>query len=1336
MPTDSVIGIVVQARDEATRVLQGVRQEMALFGPSGQVLVDLGKKAEDSAAGVQRLGTSATAALAPMKVLGTELISGLSPALGQVGIAMISVTQATQRLALGLPLLASAGIALATVVGTELVGAILRARETFLAFQRDVQSADLSRITGQVQGLRRELEALTQSQEQLRGRLDPFATIERGYYGFQETRIRQRLEEAARLGGGATSAFARGREFSDYARAEQLVDTENPAASTLDPNRAARRLREQVGIQQRTLSDPIERSRLLAQLAADQTLQEPGGGADQRILASAQRALAQQDYQEALRLRRLAFRAADYASSAGAFDESQAFFPLPSNRLQELETSAQLARLQTPEYAFQREAQLRSAALAGDESAAYGITRPELQAASQQAIQQRVTLGRDELELQRQILEVQSQRTDLTDRQRDALEDQITGLRTAVDLARVNNELESARAVAEEERDNARIERLEKERSVIETIAGVRAQITAQQRLERDNPVAGALRGAQDFEDIAARQGERYRMALFGSLQTISGGITDILVAGLSGDLDRIGDIGKQMGQALMRGLIQELIVTPLVSTLSATLRGAIGGLFGGAGGAATAAGGGGLLALLGLSSPAQAGTAPNLPVGSIVQTAAGTGVVTASGAVVLSSGSATVGALQAPGGDLVAAAGAGASPFGGSASAAATSSQAAVGGTSLTSAALGGFAGAAAVGLTAYSASQYAQTTQDVAFAGVTGAVAGAAAGASIGGYFDSSGYGALIGAVAGAAISAGAAAYGKRNNRPSKADREKQEVSGVAASFQPMFADLDTAQTPEELYAVVKRYTHQGAGGERSGRGAENAGLVATVDIGGRVRVIGGATPDQLVARGDTVQVELIVGVAPEVKAPYEERLANAIKQAASRIRALGDQVRIFFERHLRGGITETTVLTLTRLAEATGQDLSVVAGTLNGLDPEVRDKILARIAANDVDGAVQLYAVESNLQAKVRLGEVLGARAASVPIDPNTGLPTADVPPLTPDEQAKLDDILRQMNTIPGGLDAAMADAITDGLTSDASISEAAGGPQGIDVSFHGVDVTIGVGNTAFTITTTTPTGALGQALSALSGGKAGGNIAGALANMGLGLISGPVGMLAALANLAIGFVAGKLRGEEMSLLGFKVTYSGPRSMGPHASRPRGADVDPDPNAGEPEGNPDEGVPEGSVTVGAPSVSAADNPGMTTGEAAAASGDTSSGIGEGGATGVFAEGGWVPGDPSRGDIVPARVGRRGRGIRMQGGEYVVNPDSAKAHAEDLEEINRRKPGKWPEPQVPSARRPDAASSIRGWSNEDLIAIGNRLAALNLLRDMKWWPSDNKPLTPGLQF
>src|SRR5262245_34112611 len=107
MPTESIVGIVIQARDEATRVLQQVRGELALFGPSGEKLVDLSKQAGQAEQGLQRLGASATTALSPLKILGNELVGTVAPALGQVGTTIISVTQATQRLALGLPLLAS-----------------------------------------------------------------------------------------------------------------------------------------------------------------------------------------------------------------------------------------------------------------------------------------------------------------------------------------------------------------------------------------------------------------------------------------------------------------------------------------------------------------------------------------------------------------------------------------------------------------------------------------------------------------------------------------------------------------------------------------------------------------------------------------------------------------------------------------------------------------------------------------------------------------------------------------------------------------------------------------------------------------------------------------------------------------------------------------------------------------------------------------------------------------------------------------------------------------------------------------------------------------------------
>src|SRR5262245_22904500 len=131
MATESVVGIVFQARDEATRVLQQVRGEMALFGPQGQVLVDLGQKADTAALGLRNLGAGANSALPAVKTLTGELLTGFAPALGQVGIALINVTQATERLRLGLPTLAAAGAAAATVFGVELASAVNRSREAF-----------------------------------------------------------------------------------------------------------------------------------------------------------------------------------------------------------------------------------------------------------------------------------------------------------------------------------------------------------------------------------------------------------------------------------------------------------------------------------------------------------------------------------------------------------------------------------------------------------------------------------------------------------------------------------------------------------------------------------------------------------------------------------------------------------------------------------------------------------------------------------------------------------------------------------------------------------------------------------------------------------------------------------------------------------------------------------------------------------------------------------------------------------------------------------------------------------------------------------------------------
>jgi hypothetical protein len=437
---------------------------------------------------------------------------------------------------------------------------------------------------------------------------------------------------------------------------------------------------------------------------------------------------------------------------------------------------------------------------------------------------------------------------------------------------------------------------------------------------------------------------------------------------------------------------------------------------------------------------------------------------------------------------------------------------------------------------------------------------------------------------------------------------------------------------------------------------------------------------------AKGVTVQI--VLGVAAEVKAPLEQRIARAIQQAAQRIKSLGP--RIFFTEQLEGGISRTTVLGLMRLAEASGQDISVVAATLNGLDPVARQKILDRIAAQDVDGAVDIHAVESNLQ-RVRVGQHRAVTAAAGGT-------------LTPAQAGQVNDVIDQAVDLgPDEIARRFREGIISQGGGEPSPNDPSGpvGPGINSVSFDGPNINVTMDDgTTLSVTPGSPSGLAGQ------------GVAGALTAMGVP--SGLANAIGSGVDLGITFGLGGIGGMLNTAAGLVVGLA--RGRGPLSGLPS-ISVTP-PNAGRGL-DPDEGftpeddaVPEGVVTVGEPTIADAPD-----GSGPGAPGDGTGGVGAGG-TGssgdpsAYAEGGWVRGRGRR-DTVRAR---------LTPGEFVATRGAAAEHGAELEEMNRRAAGNYPRAPEPPPM-----------SDEQIEQVFTRARSMSLKRDLGWFPGDRNMPRPA---
>ena len=79
----SSIEIVVHARDEASRVLDNVKNQLAIFDQFGRVASNLEQPIQRTAQAVTHLDTSFLRAGRSVRMLALPLVSELSPALGQ-----------------------------------------------------------------------------------------------------------------------------------------------------------------------------------------------------------------------------------------------------------------------------------------------------------------------------------------------------------------------------------------------------------------------------------------------------------------------------------------------------------------------------------------------------------------------------------------------------------------------------------------------------------------------------------------------------------------------------------------------------------------------------------------------------------------------------------------------------------------------------------------------------------------------------------------------------------------------------------------------------------------------------------------------------------------------------------------------------------------------------------------------------------------------------------------------------------------------------------------------------------------------------------------------------
>jgi hypothetical protein len=865
-------------------------------------------------------------------------------------------------------------------------------------------------------------------------------------------------------------------------------------------------------------------------------------------------------------------------------------------------------------------------------------------------------LQQESLGLTLREIELTAQLPGLTEDQRDALALSVSSQREMIGLRQLELEItqkqrELDAGVTEERRTQLELEIaiLQQRQGVLVREERVGRSITEQSRLERTDITAGIEAGFRDIGELAGAEGARAREALLMSFDAVRHGLSDIIIAGLTGDSKRIGDIGKRIGETFLRAILDQ-VTTGLAANLFRSFQGALGSFGGGAGGAGRAA----FAAVPTIASPfAAAGTgAGALPV-ALVSAAAGPGgqqVALAPGTPIAGIGGAGGGVGAAPGpvtGAVTAPAGfSSLSSYGqaigtlastpissifsqGVSGAMATTASAQTvlsGGQAISSAgelaATGvtapGVYGQAATGLgsvtvgqaasmavagaafgvSLYAASQTPYTgAASVTGSALSGAITGAALGYQVGSMFGYGGYGAAAGALVGAVAAAGLNFAGRGEAR--RLERRQQRAGEAQQLLQEIRAAIDGGVDLQDI-AGVRLSSGNTVGGLLLHIAVHNiAGLYAAWsyvpfawppvqiarDFELALREIG-VQPETMNWSHLNSPEEFMKNVAPERDdegdpinleqvGPIFEDLFRAMLSKRSRVLVGFDELLETGRRGSARGVTRTTLLALERLAEATGKDLFVIASTLSGLTEEQRQRVLDRIAANDLDGAIQIMATESDFGARLLLetyqraaaggdGAAGGATPGSpFPADTTQALLAAGYTPQQLAEMAaagvtaaEAQGILarkggrrepgpgREDPDLTGAQGQAVEDLVKTGLSFDEAKREVLTYDRGLRdlVEQYGADIGLGldgpgptagtsntglsisgtgglsfrVGETTVTVTARPPSGIAGKI--AANAAKAAGvnqqaqNVIGQIADQLPGLLGGPIGMVA--------------------------------------------------------------------------------------------------------------------------------------------------------------------------------------------------------------------------------
>jgi hypothetical protein len=534
----TALEIVITARDDATRVLQGVKSQLAIFDEFGRVASDLTEKTDGFTRATEAHAVSMTHSTRAVRELTGPLLYGLSPALGQTTSQLLFVVQGASQLGTGFGLLGIAAAGVAGVLTGVLLGAFNQVATAQAEFQKAVNAFDLSKIATETQKAIDKIDQLRQ-----RGVwLEAIGSFE-SMTGQPPIAIPPNLTPEQRL-----AALARQRELA--IQDQQLRE----GLALMGPAREADARRTfELEQQQRTLLD-FQAARSI-EAAYTETLRQA------RDLGISGQPAAAARLREAGAARRYfsyaGFLGRDATESGQGFEQAIAGAPDEVTR-QAIAERQRLAGIEELRKSLEATVTGGQAEIIGQgvspEDLAGGLTRNK-------------QLMGEQAQLAAQLLELERKRLDFAGQLTPELSAQLTQLQAA--------------AIASDER-------LSPEQK---TLALAQAQLAVWQDLAALDPLGGLAAGFSRVATESRKLGtelERFATETAGNMQR---SFSDLFFDSFTGQ--KGADIGKQFGEAMLRSFT-DLLSRQLTGAVSGLFAQALRGFSGALGVAAGSAGGSG----------------------------------------------------------------------------------------------------------------------------------------------------------------------------------------------------------------------------------------------------------------------------------------------------------------------------------------------------------------------------------------------------------------------------------------------------------------------------------------------------------------------------------------------------------------------------------------------------------------------------------------------------------------------------------------------------------------------------------------------------------------------